>query len=90
MLALIVWALARSIPSRSLRFHLRVVFLALGLGFIVIPGHGEIIAIPLLATLIPPVHPELLGIAGVYFFGWWVVILAIVVFFARRSLRARG
>lgn len=53
-------------------------FVALGLGFVVVPGHGELIAAPILATLTPPIRPQLLVLGGAFFLFWWAATLAFV------------
>ncbi len=67
------WALSKTISSAKLRLHLRATFLACGLGFIVVPGHGEIIIAPVLACFSPPLRSHLIVIGSVFFFIWWAV-----------------
>lgn len=83
MLALAVWVGVRAISSRPARFHLRVAFLAMGLGFIVVPGHGEVVAAPILATVAPPLRPRLLMLGAGFFLFWWAATLAVVKVFGR-------
>ena len=83
VLALVVWAITRSISSRRIRLHLRIMFLALGLGFIIIPGHGEFIAAPILASLTPPLRPQLLALGGIFFLFWWAAALVAVMLLGR-------
>jgi len=78
ILALAVWVGTRAVSSVPVRLHLRMAFLALGLGFVVVPGHGELIAAPILATLIPPIRPQLLVLGGVFFLFWWTAALVFV------------
>ena len=68
-----------------LRLHLRASFLALGLGFVVIPGHGELIAAPILATLTPPFRPHLLVLGGMFFLFWWAATLAAIKILGRTA-----
>jgi hypothetical protein len=86
LLAVIVLAVTWPISSSLLRLHLRAPFVALGLGFILVPGHGEFIAVPLLAMFKPPIHVELLAIGGVFFLIWWAV--AVVLLLAFRAATA--
>ena len=86
LLAVIVLALTWPVASSLLRLHLRAPFLALGLGFIFVPGHGEFIVIPLLAMFEPPIHNELLVIGAFFFLAWWVV--AMLVLWGFRALSA--
>ena len=84
LLVVIVFALTWPIASSLLRLHLRAPFVALGLGFIFVPGHGEFIVIPLLAMLKPPIHFELIVLGGVFFLIWWAVAVALL--FASRAI----
>ena len=90
LLAVIVLALTWPVASSLLRLHLRAPFLALGLGFILVPGHGEFVVIPLLAMFQPPIHNELLVFGAVFFPAWWVVALLVLWGFRvlARSLQA--
>ena len=87
-LASIVWLIASLLPSRLARLHLRAPFVALGLGFIVVPGHGELIAAPILATPASPNQPQLLVLGGMFFLFWWAVVLTGALL-ASRILRAK-
>ena len=73
-----VLAVTRPVASSLLRLHLRAPLIALGLGFIFIPGHGEFIVIPLIAMFKPPMHVELLVLGGVFFLVWWAVAVALL------------
>jgi hypothetical protein len=75
LLAVIALAVTWPIASSLLRLHLRAPFVALGLGVIFVPGHGEFIAVPLLAMFRPPIHDELLVIGGFFFVLWWIVAM---------------
>jgi hypothetical protein len=68
-----IWVLSKTISSAKLKLHLRAFFLAFGLGFIVLPGHGELIIAPVLACLTPPLRLHLIAIGGVFFLIWWAV-----------------
>lgn len=78
ILALAVWVGTRAVSSAPVRLHLRMAFLAFGLGFVVFPGHGELVAAPILATLTPPIRPQLLVLGGVFLLFWWAATLAVV------------
>ena len=78
LLVVLFWILTWAISSTLLRLHLRAPFVALGLGFIFIPGHGEFIVIPLLAMFKPPLHDELLVIGGMFFLIWWAVAVPLL------------
>ena len=80
-----MWASSRAISSVSVRLHLRAAFLALGLGFVVVPGHGEFIAAPILATLTPPIRPELLVLGGMFFLFWWAATLGAIKVLSRTA-----
>ena len=86
VLAILVFVLTWAVSSSRLRLALRAPFVALGLGFIFVPGHGEFIVIPLLAMFRPPIHNELLAIGGVFFLVWWAVALLLLL--ALRALSA--
>jgi hypothetical protein len=68
-----VLALSKSISSAKLKLHIRAISLAFGLGFIVVPGHGEFIIGPVLACFAPPLRSRLMILGGVFFFIWWAV-----------------
>jgi hypothetical protein len=85
ILALVVWACTRAISSAPIRIHLRTAFLALGFGFIVVPGHGELIVAPILASLTPPFRPQLLVLGGIFFLFWWAATLAIIKLIGRAA-----
>ena len=85
ILALAVWVPTRAISSVPLRFRLRLAFLAMGLGFIVVPGDGEFVVAPILATFTPPFRPQLLLAGGVFFLFWWAAILALVKILGRTA-----
>ncbi len=73
-----VWSITLAIPSTRLRLHLRAFFLALSLGFIVVPGHGEFIMAPILAALKPPLRTHLLILGGIYLSIWWAVVFSLL------------
>ena len=89
LLAALVIGLTWKISSSLLRAHIRAPFLALSLGFIAIPGHGELIVSPLLAAFVPPIHTPLVGIGGVFFIVWWVVAAALLLML-RVATASRG
>ena len=72
------WSITLAIPSARLKLHLRAFFLALGLGFVVVPGHGEFIMAPILAVLKPPLRAHLLILGGVYFLIWWAAAFSLL------------
>ena len=72
------WAFTKTISSAKLKLHLRAIFLALGLGFIAIPGHGELIIGPVLACFVPPLRSHLIVLGGAFFFIWWVISLGLL------------
>ena len=51
LLFMCAWAFTKTISSAKLKLHIRAISLAFGLGFIVVPGHGEFIVGPVLACL---------------------------------------
>jgi hypothetical protein len=67
------WAFTKTISSAKLKLHLRAIYLAFGLGFIVVLGHGEFIIAPVLACFVPPLRSHLIVIGGVFFFIWWAI-----------------
>ena len=78
-LALLALAVTWRVSPPLLRLHLRAPFIALGLGVMVIPGHGEFIVVPLLGVSQPPIHAELIAIGGFFFLAWWLVaVLALL------------
>lgn len=77
-LSVLVWLITRRVSVMAIRQHLRAVFCALGLGFIVVPGHGEFIAAPLLAVLRPPLRPNLLALGGIFLLIWWATAFAAI------------
>ena len=80
-----VWGATLVIPSARIKLHLRALSLALGLGFIVVPGHGEFIAAPILAALTPPLRSYLIVLGGVFFAIWWVAALGMLKLLARHK-----
>lgn len=71
----VIWLITRGTSRDRTRRHLRLLALSFGLGMIVVPGHGEIVAAPILATLFPPRQPALLMLAGAFLVLWWAVAL---------------
>jgi len=71
-------AFTKSISSAKIKLHWRAVFLALGLGFIVVPGHGEFVAAPLLVCFRPPIRSHLVILGVVFFFLWWAIWLRVL------------
>ena len=69
---------ANLISSRRLKLHITAFFLALGLGVIIVPGHGEIVVAPLLASCIPPIRFHLVILGSIYFLVWWGVAFFIL------------
>ena len=82
----IAWGISAYFSSTLARFHVRSLFLALGLGFILVPGHGEFIVAPLSAALVRSVAPPLLTLASLFFLFWWVLSLTLL-WLARRYFR---
>jgi len=72
------WAFTRTISSAKLKLHLRAIFLAFGLGFIVVPGHGELIIGPVLACFVPPLRSHLIVLGAIFFFIWWVLLMRLL------------
>ncbi|MFA7351356.1 MAG: hypothetical protein WC009_11390 [Methylotenera sp.] len=72
------WAFSKPISSAKLKLHLRAIFLAFSLGFIVVPGHGEFVIGPVLACFIPPIRPHLIFLGSVFFFIWWAISLGLL------------
>lgn len=73
-----VWGITLAISSAQVKLHLRAIFLALSLGFIVVPGHGEIIIAPILATFTPPLRSHLIILGCVFFLICWAVTLGLL------------
>ena len=80
-----VWAAAPVIPSTRIKLHLRALSLALGLGFIVVPGHGEFITAPILAAFTPPLRSYQIALGGVFFAIWWIAAFNILKLLARHK-----
>lgn len=80
-----VWGATLAIPSAQIKLHLRALFLALGLGFIVVPGHGEFIFAPILAALTPPLRSYLVLLGCIFFAMWWVVAFSMLKLLARHK-----
>jgi len=72
------WGISRAVSSTQAKLHLRAIFLALGIGFIVVPGHGEFIIGPVFACFIPPLPSHLIILGGIFFLIWWVVALGLL------------
>jgi len=72
------WVLTKSISSARCKLHLRTISLALGLGFVVVQGHGEFIVAPLLACFSPPLRSHLIVLGSVYFTLWWAIYLRLL------------
>lgn len=77
-LVLCVWGIARAISSARIEIHLRAISLALGLGFVIVPGHGEFIIAPVLATLTPPLRSHLVILGSIFFAAWWAAIFSLL------------
>lgn len=73
-----VWGITLAISSAQVKLHLRAIFLALSLGFIVVPGHGEFIIAPTLATFTPPLRSHLIILGFIFFLIWWAVTLGLL------------
>lgn len=80
-----VWGCTLAISSAQLRLHLKALFLAIGFGVIIVPGHGEWIAAPILAALTLPLRSHLLILGGVFLLVWWVASFIALKFLAHRS-----
>ena len=74
----IAWGISAYFSSTLVRFHVRALFLALGLGFILVPGHGEFIVAPILAVLVAPIVQPLLILAIFFFLFWWAISLTLL------------
>lgn len=72
------WGISRAISSAQVKLHLRAIFLALGLGFIIVPGHGEFIAAPILAAFMPPLRSHLITLGGVFFLICWAAAFGLL------------
>lgn len=73
-LVLCVWGIARAISLPRVEIHLRAISLALGLGFVIVPGHGEFVVAPVLAALTPPLRSHLVILGSIFFAAWWAAI----------------
>ena len=73
LLFMCAWAFTKTISPVKLKLHIRAISLAFGLGFIVVPGHGEFIIAPVLACFAPPLRSHLIALGGIFFFIWWAV-----------------
>ena len=78
LLSTFVLVAASLISSTRIRLHVSAFFLAFGLGIIIVPGHGEIIAAPLLASFILPIRSNLVILGSIYFLFWWGIALFIL------------
>ena len=74
-----------AISSTQVKLHLIAIFLALGLGFIIVPGHGEFIIAPILATFTPPLRSHLIILGGVFYLIWWAIAFGSLKRLTRRS-----
>ena len=72
------WGITLAISSIQVKLHLRAIFLALGLGFIIVPGHGEFIIAPILATFTLPLRSALIILGGVFFLIWWAIAFCLL------------
>ncbi len=72
------WGITLTISSAQARLHLRAIFSALGLGFIIVPGHGEFIAAPILAAFALPLRSHLIILGGVFFLIWWAAAFVVL------------
>lgn len=80
-----IWGATLAISSAQIKLHLRALSLALGLGFIVVPGHGEFIAAPILAALAPPLRSYLIVLGCIFFAIWWVAAFSTLKLLARHK-----
>jgi hypothetical protein len=72
------WMITLAISSTQLKLHLKAIVFALGLGVIIVPGHGEFIVAPVLAAFTPPWRTHLVVLGGVFFLIWWVVAIGLL------------
>ena len=84
-----VWGITLAISSARVKLHLRAIFLALGLGFIIVPGHGEFITAPILATFTQPLRSHLIILGGVFFLIWWAAAFGLLKRLTRHSSGTR-
>lgn len=84
-----VWGITLAISSARVKLHLRAIFLALGLGFIIVPGHGEFITAPILATFTLPLRSHLIILGGVFFLIWWAAAFGLLKRLTRHSSGSR-
>lgn len=88
VLVALVWGVTQPVAKGSRRTHARLLALALGLGVIVVPGHGEIVAAPILAVIVTRTgHPVLMALAAFFAVFWWAVALGIRRWWLRRRPR---
>jgi hypothetical protein len=73
LLCACAWGITLLLSSARAKFHIRAIFLAIGLGCIVVPGHGEIVLAPILAGFMPPLRSQLIVLGGIFALIWWVV-----------------
>lgn len=88
LLFALTWAFTKAISSAKLKLHVRAIFLAFGLGFIVVPGHGEFIIGPVLACFVPPLRSYLMVLGATFFFIWWVISLILLKYLTHHSNEA--
>ena len=72
------WGISFAISFAPAKLHLRATSLALGLGIIIVPGHGEFIIAPILATFTPPLRSPLVTIGGIFFLVWWALAFVLL------------
>ena len=78
LLFVLALGIAFTISSVRLKTHLRAVGFALGLGVIVVPGHGEFVMAPVLAAFVPPLRSPLVAMGGVFFLIWWAAAFGLL------------
>lgn len=81
------WMITLAISSVQVKLHLRALVFALGLGVIVVPGHGEFIVAPVLAAFTLPWRAHLVVLGGIFFLIWWVVAIGLLRKLTRHSSR---
>ena len=72
------WGITLAVSSTQVKLHLRAIVLAIGLGFIIVPGHGEFIIAPILATFTPPLRSHLIILGGIFFLIWWAIVFGLL------------
>jgi hypothetical protein len=87
LLFVCAWMITLAISSTQVKLHLRALVFALGLGVIIVPGHGEFIVAPILAAFTPPLRSHLVVLGGVFFLIWWGVAIGLLRKLTRHSSR---